>query len=127
MILAAIGGRAPDGCKTGECVGLSRRQLLGAGLGLTGAGLLGVPAAAAPQGVAAVSMRQSVTGRRVPYTRTVSARFAKNVQKGSLLVAVVSRLSSDTLAPTIGTISDDSGNHWRQAVEYFTAHHYGVD
>jgi hypothetical protein len=42
-------------------------------------------------------------------------------------VAVVSRLSSRTLAPTIGQISDDQGNHWRQAVEYFTGDHYGVD
>jgi hypothetical protein len=43
------------------------------------------------------------------------------------LVAVVSRLSTQTLAPTIGQVSDDQGNHWRQAVEYFTASHYGVD
>jgi hypothetical protein len=49
------------------------------------------------------------------------------VKKGSLLVAVVSRLSSRTLAPTIGQVSDDQGNHWRQAVEYFTGDHYGVD
>jgi hypothetical protein len=108
-------------------VGLSRRQLLGAGLGLTGAGLLGTPAAAAAQGGSVVSVLQNVKGRREPYTRTVSARFSENVRSGSLLVAVVSRLSTDTLAPTIGTVSDDCGNHWRQAVEYFTAHHYGVD
>jgi hypothetical protein len=108
-------------------VGFSRRQLLGAGLGLTGVGLLGAPGAAASEGSSAFSLLQNVMGRRVPYSRTVSARFAENVRKGSLLVAVVSRLSTETLAPTIGTISDDHGNHWRQAVEYFTGHHYGVD
>jgi hypothetical protein len=100
---------------------------LGAGLGLTGAGLLGAPGTAAPEGRPGFSLVQDVTGRRVPHTRTVSARFDEKVRKRSLLVAVVSRLSTDTLAPTIGTISDDCGNHWRQAVEYFTAHHYGVD
>ena len=42
-------------------------------------------------------------------------------------MAVVSRLSTRTLAPTVGQISDDQGNHWLQAVEYFTANHYGVD
>jgi hypothetical protein len=100
---------------------------LGAGLGLTSAGLLGVPGTAAPEGSPDFSLLQNVMGRRVPHTRTVSARFAEKVRKGSLLVAVVSRLSTETLAPTIGTISDDSGNHWRQAVEYFSADHYGVD
>jgi hypothetical protein len=43
------------------------------------------------------------------------------------LVAIVSRLSTETLAPTVGQVADDQGNHWRQAVEYFTANHYGVD
>jgi hypothetical protein len=57
----------------------------------------------------------------------VGARYANNVSEGSLLVAVVSRLSTRTLAPTVGQISDDQGNHWLQAVEYFTADHYGVD
>jgi hypothetical protein len=48
---------------------------------------------------------------------------------GSLLVAVVSRLSTESLAPTVGQVADDQGNHWRQAVEYFTftGHRYGVD
>ena len=46
---------------------------------------------------------------------------------GSLLVAVVARLSTRVLAPTIGQISDDRGNHWRQAVELFTGYHYGLD
>ena len=49
------------------------------------------------------------------------------MSRGSLLVAVVSRLSTRTLAPTVGQISDDQGNHWLQAVEYFTSDHYGVD
>jgi len=42
-------------------------------------------------------------------------------------VAVVSRLSTRTLAPTVGQVSDDQGNHWLQAVEYFTANHCGLD
>jgi hypothetical protein len=36
-------------------------------------------------------------------------------------------MSTRVLAPTMGQISDDQGNHWRQAVEYFTGNHYGVD
>ena len=59
--------------------------------------------------------------------RTVTARYAKSVRSGSLLVAVVSRLSTRTLAPTVGQVSDDKGNRWRQAVEYFTDNHFGVD
>jgi hypothetical protein len=43
------------------------------------------------------------------------------------LVAVVSRLAKRTLAPTVGQVSDDQGNHWLQAVEIFTAGHFGVD
>ena len=42
-------------------------------------------------------------------------------------MAVVSRLSTRTLAPTVGQVSDDQGNHWLQAVEYFTANHCGLD
>jgi hypothetical protein len=44
-----------------------------------------------------------------------------------LLVAVISRQSTGVLAPTIGQVSDDQGNHWRQAVEFFGARYYGVD
>jgi hypothetical protein len=66
-------------------------------------------------------------GRRVTSGRTATAQYSKSVSGGSLLVAVVSRLSTRTLAPTVGQISDDQGNHWLQAVEYFTAGHYGVD
>ena len=100
---------------------------MGAGLGLSSVGVLGASGSAASDESPEFLLLQNVIGHRVPYTRTVSARFAEKVRKGSLLVAVVSRRSVDTLAPTIGTISDDCGNHWRQAVEYFTAHHYGVD
>ena len=67
------------------------------------------------------------SGRRVTSGRTVSARYTKRVRNGSLLVAVVSRLSSRILAPTVGQVSDDQKNHWRQAVEYFAGDHYGVD
>jgi hypothetical protein len=59
--------------------------------------------------------------------RTISARYVKNLTSGSLLVAVVSRMSTGVLAPTIGQVSDDRGNHWKQAVEYFGGDHYGID
>ena len=104
-------------------VEISRRQLFGAGIGLVGSGLISRQTRAQP----AFSVRQTGMGRRVTSGRTVRARYTKNVSGGSLLVAVVSRLSTRTLAPTIGQISDDQGNHWLQAVEYFTAGHYGVD
>lgn len=102
---------------------ISRRQLLGAGIGLAGSGLL-TTISSEERGF---SLLQSASGKRVTSGRRVMARFAHNVKRGSLLVAVVSRLSTRTLAPTIGQIADDQGNHWRQAVEYFTAEHYGVD
>jgi hypothetical protein len=104
-------------------VEITRRQLLGAGIGLAGSGLVGTRSDSPP----AFRLLQSAEGKRVTSGRTVSARYARSVRKGSLLVAVVSRLSTRTLAPTIGQISDDQGNHWRQAVEYFTGNHYGVD
>ena len=102
---------------------ITRRQLLGAGIGLAGSGLVGTRSDSPP----VFRLLQSAEGKRVTSGRTVSARYARSVRRGSLLVAVVSRLSSRTLAPTIGQISDDQGNHWRQAVEYFSGNHYGVD
>ena len=102
---------------------ITRRQLLGAGLGLAGAGLLGA-CSDRPTGFALV---QSTEGRRVTSGRTVSAQYDDDVGAGSLLVAVVSRLSTAVLAPTIGQVADDQGNHWRQAVEYFAGDHYGMD
>ncbi len=102
---------------------ITRRQLLGAGLGLTGAGLLG----ACSTSSTGFSLLQSATGRRVTSGRTATARYPGAVARGSLLVAVVSRTSSSVLAPTVGQVSDDQGNHWKQAVEYFTGDHYGVD
>jgi hypothetical protein len=103
-------------------VEITRRQLLGAGLGIVGSGVLVRKDAAS-----AFSLRQTAVGPRITSGRVLAARYAKSVRKGSLLVAVVSRLSSETLAPTVGQVSDNQGNHWRQAVEYFTASHYGVD
>ncbi len=102
---------------------ITRRQLLGAGLGLAGAGLLG----ACGDSTAGFALLQSTEGPRVTSGRTVSARYPKTVSAGSLLVAVVSRLSTAILAPTIGQVADDQGNHWRQAVEYFGGNHYGMD
>ena len=97
---------------------------MGAGAGLAGATL----ATSKRKGSRpSFQLQQTAVGRRVTSGRTVRARFAKNVSRGSLLVAVVSRLSSRTLAPTVGQVADNRGNHWLQAVEYFTADHYGVD
>ena len=102
---------------------LSRRQLLGAGFGLVGASLVDLRKDAAPT----FSLLQTAHGARITSGRTVTARYARRVRRGSLLVAVVSRLSKKPLAPTVGQVSDDRGNHWRQAVEFFTGGHYGVD
>lgn len=102
---------------------ITRRQLLGAGLGLAGAGLFGA-CSDSPTGFA---LLQSTEGQRVTSGRTVVARYPNIVSTGSLLVAVVSRLSTEVLAPTIGQVADNQGNHWRQAVEYFAGDHYGMD
>jgi hypothetical protein len=59
--------------------------------------------------------------------RAISTRYPKKVRAGSLLVAVVTRKSSGVLAPTIGQVSDNCGNHWRQAVEFFGDQFYGLD
>src|SRR5580700_10359915 len=91
----------------GVQVELTRRQLLGAGIGLAGSGLIGVSRGEPPT----FTHLQTALGRRVTSGRTVTARFGRPVKKGSLLVAVVSRLSTRTLAPTVGQISDDLGNH----------------
>jgi hypothetical protein len=107
----------------GERAAITRRQLLGGGLGLASAGLLGA-CSNPPTGFA---LLQSTEGTRVTTGRTISAQYPKDVTAGSLLVAVVTRLSTGVLAPTIGQISDDQGNHWRQAVEFFTGTHYGLD
>ena len=69
--------------------------------------------------------RRRVT--RVTTGRTISAQYPNNVSAGSLLVAVVTRKSTSVLAPTIGQVSDDQGNHWRQAVEFFSDDFYGLD
>jgi len=107
----------------GVHVEITRRQLLGAGLGLAGSGLMGV----GHDGPAAFSLLQTAVGRRVTSGRTVTARYTRRVRRRSLLVAVVSRLSRRTLAATVGQVSDDQGNHWLQAVEFFTDGHFGVD
>jgi hypothetical protein len=96
---------------------------MGAGLGLAGAGLLG----ACSESPTGFSLVQSVEGTSVTSGRTISAQYRRNLESGSLLVAAVWRSSTRELAPTIGQISDDQGNYWRQAVEYFAGDHYGVD
>src|ERR1700733_1225647 len=104
---------------------ISRRHLFGVGAGGAAAGLLG--ACGDPSTGARFSHRQTCFGTRVTSGRSISARFGQTVRTGSLLVAVVSRMSNGTLAPTIGQVSDDTGNHWKQAVEFFSGDHYGVD
>jgi hypothetical protein len=105
-------------------VEISRRQLLGGTIGLASAGLLGACGSSEPSGF---SLLQSTEGTRVTSGRTISAQYRKNVTAGSLLVAVVTRKSTGVLAPTIGQVSDDQGNHWRQAVEFFGHDFYGLD
>ncbi len=102
---------------------ITRRQLLFGGVVLAGAGLL--DACASP--TTGFSLLQSTEGVRVTQGRTIAVRYRAKVQPGSLLVAVVSRSSASTLAPTIGQVADDAGNHWRQAVEFFTDDHFGLD
>jgi hypothetical protein len=104
-------------------VRITRRQLLGGGLGLAGASLLAACGASGD----GFSFLQSAEGPGVTSGRTISARFRESVSAGSLLVAVITRQSTGLLAPTIGQVSDDQGNHWRQAVEFFGAHDYGLD
>ena len=108
---------------TGERVRITRRQLLGGSLGLAAAGLM-AGCSDSPTGFA---LLQSTQGPRVTSGRSVSCRYKKKVHSGSLLVAIVSRTSTEVLAPTIGQVADDQGNHWLQAVEYFGGDHYGVD
>jgi len=125
LLIVHVGERRasdPDRCQ-GVNVQISRRQLIGTGLGLAGAGLLG----ACGDSPAGFSLLQSVQGTAVSSGRTISARYKRTLVSGSLLVAVVWRSSTRELAPTIGQISDDQGNYWRQAVEYFAGDHYGVD
>ena len=105
-------------------VKVTRRQLLGMGVGMAGAGLLG---ACGDSTQGNFALLQSTVGVPVTSGRTISARYERNVTTGSLLVAIVWRTSVRELAPTIGQITDDRGNRWRQAVEYFAGDHYGVD
>jgi hypothetical protein len=105
-------------------VELTRRQLLGMGVGLAGAGLIG---ACGDSTMGDFALLQSAVGVPVTSGRTISARFERKVTAGSLLVAIVLRTSIRVLAPTIGQVADDQGNRWRQAVEYFAGDHYGVD
>ena len=105
IVVAAWSARSVEGVLGREgAVEITRRQLLGGALGLVGAGLLeacGSP----PTGFSFV---QSTEGVRVTTGRSIAVRYAHPVQTGSLLVAVVTRSSSSTLAPTIGQVSDDA-------------------
>ena len=104
---------------------ISRRQLIASGVGVAAAGILSA-CGEQPTG-SGFSHRQTALGTRVTSGRSISAQFDRRVGSGNLLVAVISRLSVKTLAPTIGQVSDDVDNHWKQAVELFSFGHYGVD
>lgn len=65
------------------------------------------------------SFVQSVEGTRVTSGASISATFSNNVGAGNLLVAVILRSNPATYGPgTIGQVSDNAGNYWKQAVEY---------
>jgi hypothetical protein len=123
LLIVHVSEGSDPGEFQGVRVQISRRQLMGAGLGLAGAGLLGA-CGDSPTGF---SLLQSVEGTPVSSGRSISAQYKRKLKVGSLLVAVVWRNSTRELAPTIGQISDDQNNYWRQAVEYFTGDRYGVD
>jgi hypothetical protein len=104
-------------------VEITRRQLLGGTLGFAAAGFL----ASKEKPAGGYSVMQSTEGPGVTSGRVISCQFENNVTAGSLLVAVISRKATRNLAPTIGQVSDNKGDHWRQAVEFYGATNYGVD
>lgn len=62
---------------------------------------------------------QSVEGTRVTSGTTITATYTtQNVGAGNLLVAVVSRSVSSGSSASIGQVTDNQGNYWKQAVEY---------
>jgi hypothetical protein len=73
----------------------------------------------------AYSFVQSAEGTRVTSGFTISATYVtQNVGAGNLLVAVIGRgiLASGTgVTPTVGQVTDNAGNHWRQAAELIDA------
>jgi hypothetical protein len=67
----------------------------------------------------AYSFIQSAEGSRVTSGTTIAATFStQNVGAGSLLVAIISRVVGTGTAATIGQVTDNEGNYWKQAVEY---------
>jgi hypothetical protein len=106
-------------------VRITRRQLLAGGASVVAAGVLGACDNQSAEG--SFTLHQTALGKRVTSGRLISVQFHRNVGVGNLLVAAISRLSTKTLAPTIGQVSDDAGNHWKQAVELFSSGHYGLD
>jgi hypothetical protein len=92
---------------------VTRRQLLGGGLGLAGLALFG--ACGAPSN--GFSLRQSTEGTRTSGGFTTSAAFKRDVGPGNLLVAIITR-STGQWVSTIGEVRDNQGNHWKQAVEF---------
>ena len=69
---------------------------------------------------------QASEGTRVVGGSTISATYGSNVTAGSLLVAVVTR-STGINTSTVGQVTDNQGNYWKQAVELGTSTGYGVD
>ena len=65
---------------------------------------------------------QSAEGTRVTSGTTVSATYSTPTGAGHLLVAVVSRAVASGAVPTIGQVTDNQGNYWKQAAEFDSAH-----
>lgn len=62
---------------------------------------------------------QSVEGSRVTSGTTISATYTtQNVTAGNLLVAVIGRSAASGLPPSVGQVTDNQGNYWRQGAEY---------
>jgi len=67
----------------------------------------------------AYSFVQVEQGLLVTSGTTVSANYStQNVGTGNLLVAVISRAVASGTVPSIGQVTDDKGNYWKQAVEF---------
>jgi hypothetical protein len=118
---------------------ISRRALLGGALaGVTAVGLSSCSAweeSKTPETAAArrrrvtvgYANRQSIEGTRVTSGSTIAVTYGANVGVGDLLVAIITRQSDAGTVPTVGQVTDSTGNHWKQAVEFTNGHNQGID
>jgi hypothetical protein len=65
-------------------------------------------------------------GTRVTSGTTISATYASNVGAGNLLVAIISRTGA-SIPPTVGQVTDNHGNKWRQVTEVIDGTSRGLD